>query len=366
MEFRLTRTASLFLLLLCIAGFVSGQDIQHTLNVNIARSEFKAKQVIPPSPEAASLGQYGNLPMNLFTGTPTINIPLYELKGQSLSLPISLSFNSTGFKPEELASWVGLNWSLNAGGVVTRSVMGNPDNQSNYYSNDSTLQIPPFTDLFALFDYQMNTQRAYKDAQPDYYYYNFANNTGKYIIRPNGVVLKKDKNNLAIRHTGIVSPSITDELGNIYTFSDQETTRMVLNDDAEPDGPSVLSYTFPSSWFLSNVTSADGNEQLTFEYYTSTGEQPIYQNIKKNESVTYTVTSSGNQTTKSTESYTSVPPEIHILRKFLKRISLTRKGQVVAYVDVISSNTRSDASFPEDRMVQGINVYNNINNNSLL
>ncbi|MBS0030044.1 DUF5977 domain-containing protein [Chitinophaga sp. 22321] len=366
MRIYFTLPVLLLFLLFCLPGFVSAQDIQHDLNVNIARAEFKARQVIPPSPEASELGKYGNLPMNLFTGTPNINIPLYELKGQSLSLPISLSFNATGFKPEELASWVGQNWSLNAGGVVTRAVMGNPDNDNNYYRNDSTLGIPPLNDLFALFDYQRSTQVAEKDAQPDYYYYNFGNNSGKYLIRPNGVVLKKTKNNLAINHNDRTSPTITDEQGNVYTFSDEETTRMVLNDDAEPEGPTVLSYTFPSSWFLSAVTSADGNEQLTFEYYSTTGEQPVYQNILQNESVTYTVTTRGAQVTKSTESYKAVPPEIHILRKFLKRISLIRKGQVVAYADIISSNTRSDASFPEDRLVQGINIYNNVNNNSIL
>ncbi|WP_315823284.1 hypothetical protein [Paraflavitalea speifideaquila] len=69
--------------------------------------QFKAKQVIPPSPEAASLGQYGNVPISLFTGTPTINIPLYELKGNSITLPVSMSYNASGFKPEDEAPGVG-------------------------------------------------------------------------------------------------------------------------------------------------------------------------------------------------------------------------------------------------------------------
>jgi hypothetical protein len=353
-------------LFLLIPKCLSGQDIQHQLNVSIARNEFKARQVIPPAPEAAELGKYGNLPMNLFTGTPSINLPLYELKGQSLSLPISLSFNATGFKPEELASWVGQNWSLNAGGVVTRSVMGNPDNSSNYYSNDSTLKIPPVNDLFAIYDYAKQLQHAELDGQPDYYYYNFLNSTGKYIIRPNSVILKKTKNNLRIVHTGESDPVITDEQGNYFEFLDKEVTSMVLSDEGEPDGPTVMSYSYPSSWYLSKVTSADGNEQLTFEYYTTTGQQPLFQNVKKNESVTLTVTTRGAQTTRASESYIGTPPEIKVLRKFLKRINLIRNGQIIGYVEIVSTNNRSDASFPEDRMVQGINVYSNVNNISQL
>src|SRR5258706_16205672 len=66
--------------------------------------DFKAKRVIPPSPEAAGLGQYGNVPISLFTGTPSVSIPLYELKGNNLDLPISLSYNASGFKPQDIAS----------------------------------------------------------------------------------------------------------------------------------------------------------------------------------------------------------------------------------------------------------------------
>ncbi|MCW3466428.1 DUF5977 domain-containing protein [Chitinophaga nivalis] len=349
-------------LLLAPGSYLYSQDIQHDLNVNIARNEFKAKQVIPPGPEASSLGQYGNLPMNLFTGVPNIHIPLYELKGNSLTLPLSLSFNTTGFKPAETASWIGLNWSLNAGGVISRSVMGNPDTQDNYYQNDSMLPIPPFNDRFALFDYHTDLRKGIKDAQPDYYYYNFMNYTGKYQIRPNGIVLKKTKNDLAFTHNGGGDASITDENGNVYIFTDTENTRMVLSDDAEPDGPSVLNYTFPSAWFLSSVTAADGNERLTFEYYTTTAEQPVFQNSRKNESVTYTTYTRGNISNSATESYTATPPEIHIQRKYLKRINLIRGGQTIAYIDVISSTGRSDAGFTEDRFVQQLKVYNNINN----
>jgi hypothetical protein len=49
--------------------------------------------VIPPSPNAAALGKYGEIPVSYYTGVPNISIPIYEIKTRDLSLPISLSSN---------------------------------------------------------------------------------------------------------------------------------------------------------------------------------------------------------------------------------------------------------------------------------
>src|ERR1700716_3943068 len=84
-------------------------------------------QPIPPSPTAASLGKYGEIPVGKYTGIPEINIPLYEITEGDIKVPISLSYHASGVKVEENASWVGLGWSLNAGGAITRSVRGKPD-----------------------------------------------------------------------------------------------------------------------------------------------------------------------------------------------------------------------------------------------
>ncbi|SHN28408.1 hypothetical protein SAMN05216524_108145 [Mucilaginibacter sp. OK098] len=84
-----------------------------------------------PSPTAAGLGVYSNYPVADFTGTPKINIPLYEINEGGYKLPISFSYNASGIKVNDIASWVGLGWSLNAGGVITRNTMGGADDVSN-------------------------------------------------------------------------------------------------------------------------------------------------------------------------------------------------------------------------------------------
>ena len=42
-------------------------------------------------------------------------------------MPISLRYNAVGFRPDEHPGWVGMGWSLQAGGVITRVVNGEPD-----------------------------------------------------------------------------------------------------------------------------------------------------------------------------------------------------------------------------------------------
>ena len=83
--------------------------------------------VLPPSPEAASLCEYAETPVSYFYGLPQIDIPLYTVQEGSFSLPVSISYHGGGIKVNELASRVGLGWVLNAGGVISRTVCGLPD-----------------------------------------------------------------------------------------------------------------------------------------------------------------------------------------------------------------------------------------------
>ena len=92
-------------------------------------------QVIPPGPSAAALGNYGLVPVNMHTGNTDVSIPLYEFKTKNLSVPISLSYNSSAIHVDEAATWVGMHWSLNAGGIITRIVRDQPDWLGNSMSN---------------------------------------------------------------------------------------------------------------------------------------------------------------------------------------------------------------------------------------
>lgn len=72
---------------------------------------------IPSSPTVSSLTTYADYPVSHYTGVPDISIPLYEINIDNYKLPISLSYHASGIRVNQEASWVGLGWALNAGGL---------------------------------------------------------------------------------------------------------------------------------------------------------------------------------------------------------------------------------------------------------
>ena len=91
------------------------------------------KDVVMPSPTAASLGKYGDIPVSYNTGVPSIGVPIHTITEGSVSLPISLSYHAGGLKVGEPCSWVGTGWSLQAGGIISRTIQGRADERENGY-----------------------------------------------------------------------------------------------------------------------------------------------------------------------------------------------------------------------------------------
>lgn len=57
----------------------------------IGQQQIPIKNV--PSPEIAGLGEYGKVPVSLYTGVPDISVPIYELKAGNYSLPLAASYH---------------------------------------------------------------------------------------------------------------------------------------------------------------------------------------------------------------------------------------------------------------------------------
>ncbi len=377
-------------------------NAQSSISVNIANGEFQAKRVIPPSPEAAELGKYGNVPVSLFSGTPQINIPIFEAKVGGISLPISLSYNASGFKPEELASWVGLNWSLNAGGIITRSVIGNPDVVPYYFSSSNNYQdLFSQTDLIAKSDAMLDLKRGYKESQPDVYYYNFAGYSGKFIIKPDGTVIKKERDNLKIEHCitcfnpqvdGSASFTITDANGIVFEFKQTEVsvTQYDPGNIAFESGgiPGVLNYTYPSTWYLTKVTSANGNQSIVLNYYTTATEHTLFHNTLDYQSVSYYTStepravvtgtdpniiydggpcqiyfcSNSNPGVNTLDQFNyGIAPTVTMKRKYVQSINVYSGTSLINRIDFESlENQRLDLDhnyYPGERILKSIKVY---------
>lgn len=179
----------------------------------IPTDSYALKTFIPPSPNAASLGKYGDIPVSYHTGIPNISIPLYQLKEGDVTLPLSLSYHASGIRVSEVASWVGLGWTLNAGGAITRSMQHGPDEgplpgkvhdppppywinggvyHTGYYRDGFTLP-PGYEDVenfetdtdpsFATYNAMMDAAQGNSDTEPDIFFFNIPGYSGKFLFK---------------------------------------------------------------------------------------------------------------------------------------------------------------------------------------
>jgi len=217
------------------------------------------KSLIPPSPEAASLGKFGILPVTLYEGMPNRNVPIYEVKVGKLNLPISLNYNYNGYRPGEESSWVGLGWTLQAQGIITKVIKGSVDdsvpNQFQWASYANILDLSnnvDFLDLVA--DRQVDTE-------PDIYIFNIPGHSGKFIIAGTRIFVIPHQD-LAISRVG-TGFKIIDENGTKYYFlsSGIETTY-----PTNSTSPGNYTPTYTSAWNLTSIVSSDNNDQINLQY----------------------------------------------------------------------------------------------------
>ncbi|PZR14753.1 MAG: hypothetical protein DI539_18610 [Flavobacterium psychrophilum] len=159
------------------------------IGANIRVIAQQTINMAPPSPDAASLGVYGNVPVSTYTGVPNINIPLYDISYRDVQIPINLSYHSAGVTLEQDAGWVGLNWSLNVGGIITRTIKGGDDMQfaNDGYSNEGVggigYQGYPYDPGETSGSYLYNICQKNIDAEPDVFYFNFFGKSGSFALQ---------------------------------------------------------------------------------------------------------------------------------------------------------------------------------------
>ena len=102
------RIAIFIPLYLCICMCIQAQEELDFRNNVLLKNNLK----IPSSPEAKSLGEYGDFPFNAYTGTANINIPVYNIEGNIMSDIIILSRSVGSIKVQDEGTWVGIGQTL--------------------------------------------------------------------------------------------------------------------------------------------------------------------------------------------------------------------------------------------------------------
>ena len=251
---------------------------------------------IPPSPEVASLMKYNEYPVSYFTGQPQINLPIYVVRSGELEVPVSISYHGGGIKLNEHAGIIGLGWSLNAGGCISRTVHGLPDELNRMpvrglmnmtVATDSLRNTmltrqswntydPTNYDNVFVFSQEMcddyNDGKA--DVSNDIFHINAIGKSGTfaYDIHRNtslGAPVLSTDSDIQFTYSGGYASGyeIKDSSGTIYEFNELESTKFEYS--YRSAGISYMDSTdYTSAWHLSRLISVTG-DTISFSYVTA-------------------------------------------------------------------------------------------------
>ncbi|MDL2212980.1 hypothetical protein LJC29_03330 [Bacteroides sp. OttesenSCG-928-N06] len=281
-----------------------------------AQDEYRTPlpTVMEMSPNVAAMAQYVDYPVSHYSGVPNTNLPLYEVDIYGYKLPISLSYHASGIRVNQEASWVGLGWSLNVGGMISRTIKCTDDLYYMDHSNGLSFEgyykgpeiagqniMPPYEYEYDSPFYQMygagGNILLKVDTEPDIFYYSFPEASGKFIIdKSRGIVVFDKKDNIKIelknRYTNSQRSyyfTVTSSDGTIYVFDRDETTRTYSNANTSLNKnytiPNVLERSvgsrgqYTSAWNLTKIILPNKKEIL-FQYAKETTTTPIQESLQ--------------------------------------------------------------------------------------
>lgn len=239
-----------------------------------------------PSSQTWAFMRYGSTPVDYYTGTAKVNVPIYEYKDNDFTLNISAGYASNGFQPQRQTGILGLNWFLNCGGVITREIRGVPDDEggtAHYHGCMLSNKTYHDKDIFNLKNVDpWNESNVWtvngREVDADIFHFNFMGHSGSFHM--NG------QRKICVYNTGgnhgtyeIKEPvttakgfmEITIYTGDGYTYvfgGDEKTVEQSIQGNFTHPGHYVYEETgfHPIvTWFLREVTAPNGRK-ITFEY----------------------------------------------------------------------------------------------------
>jgi Family of unknown function (DUF5977) len=249
------------------------------------------KSVVQPPPNVAGIGKFIDVPVSYNTGVPSINIPIAAISDGPAAININLSYHAGGTKVHDMASWVGLGWSLSGGGFVSRAIKGMPDENGGAYINRNGLKQFPYilngannptngTDnpgapghdrnvIFNLFFTNL------RDGQPDIFSYVLPNGmSGKFVFDEDGVIRQLVKTDVRIWYS--LSGSVCNGVPKLgFTILTPDGTKYYFGDDCAIGGVSAYTsrggspqFAGTTDWQLTRIEYPNENKTVLYEYAT--------------------------------------------------------------------------------------------------
>ncbi|MCW1961547.1 hypothetical protein [Chryseobacterium viscerum] len=337
------------------------------------------------APEVSNLGKYLDYPVDISTGVPKIEVPLYEVISGKLKLPISLSYHASGIKVNQEESNVGLGWNLNAGGSIIRNIKDVPDDYSSFGFLFTGGSIPVVNDIA---DFQgpvgttgnndllksyygfLNYSPLHRDTQTDSYTINTnAGISGEFYINNNLQFVSAEIDPININaNLPLNTIELKDESGNIYRFGkslqnenayDKITSSYTPDPSDDPNanpGLNMPSNYLPynSAWHLTEIISADGLDVIQIKYRKNS-DYGIASLIEKR-SYTYTQGIMSPQSERKNGAYHQISSE-YTIDKIISKDAVIKFDY--AY-DRQDRPTNPDASINIPR-ISGLTIYDKNN-----
>lgn len=345
------------MLFICVFALLNQANAQHPFDESLN----PLKDVLPPSPTASALATYGEIPVSLYTGIPNVSVPLGALQGRSLSLPISLSYHGGGNRVDAISSWVGMGWSLNAGGVITRTVNGIADDSdqgdgylsegipANFLANPPTnpatfQEKSEATDFYTFLNGVSNKT---KDGQPDQFNFNVNGYSGRfYLENVGGTITPRlvPHQNIKIEPTfssGFLTKFVLttpDGINYVFGGSDLDGVEAVEKTKTDQSGPGcgrIYNQGIITSWYLVRIEAPNATDHIDLYYDTH------LMNYASHVSETHTTSTPLNQSVNTnctaTSSQNFCTTSLRVEGVHLKKI-VAKRGSV----EFLTTNTRED------------------------
>lgn len=304
-------------------------------------------QVVPVSPAVAAMEKYQFYPVSHCTGVPDITIPLYEIVAGELTIPVTLSYHSSGLKPKERSGVAGTGWTLNLEPSVSRHINGVADDEYKegwFYVAD--IQAPWRPDEYLEFYEKRVNNRT--DIRPDKFIYKLPHGGGSGYFRARHMPMwTTPRNNDLVKWNYDNSMKITDENGLQYYFGGT----------CEKTGDNF------TRWLCSSICSARHPEQqlVSFSYlspvhftnpssYYNLNGQLVFKDIDRPDSKTLLIDGSSY--------YRVFPPEDYHSSEELPETRLEAITRAEAGVGFSESSHYTDGDI-EAAFVSGVDFLDN-------
>lgn len=196
------------------------------------------------TPQAAEISRYNQIPVDLFNGLANVSIPLFQFPVKGSAVNINLSYHGGGVKPNTKGGGIGVGWSLNATGVITRIQNGfldervdnsllPPYDKKGYFWNKSKLSRTDWETPLAVSDflnsiYCQNGQGCSPifDWAPDEFTFNFFGYSGSFWLDHLGNWVAKENNGQKLK---VILDGNVDAVGYSYQYPQFPTSPTANN-----------------------------------------------------------------------------------------------------------------------------------------